>query len=97
MRPARTAPADAAPAGAAIPGPATPDTTRPDDIKGAFGTLRAGSHDEATSWSRRLRCLLAIMGPGLIVMFGDNDAGGVSTYAQAGQDYGTRCCGSWCC
>ena len=30
------------------------------------------------------------MGPGLIVMFGDNDAGGVSTYAQAGQDYGTR-------
>ncbi len=37
-----------------------------------------------------MRCLLAIMGPGLIVMFGDNDAGGVSTYAQAGQDYGTR-------
>jgi len=34
--------------------------------------------------------MLAIMGPGLIVMFGDNDAGGVSTYAQAGQDYGTR-------
>ena len=33
--------------------------------------------------------LLAIMGPGLIVMVGDNDAGGVSTYAQAGQNYGT--------
>ena len=31
---------------------------------------------------------LAIVGPGLIVMVGDNDAGGVSTYAQAGQDYG---------
>ena len=29
------------------------------------------------------------MGPGLIVMVGDNDAGGVSTYAQAGQNYGT--------
>ena len=28
------------------------------------------------------------MGPGLIVMVGDNDAGGVSTYAQAGQNYG---------
>ena len=27
-------------------------------------------------------------GPGLIVMVGDNDAGGVSTYAQAGQNYG---------
>jgi Mn2+/Fe2+ NRAMP family transporter len=31
---------------------------------------------------------LAIVGPGLIVMVGDNDAGGVATYAQAGQDYG---------
>jgi len=32
--------------------------------------------------------LLAIMGPGLIVMVGDNDAGGVATYAQAGQNFG---------
>jgi NRAMP (natural resistance-associated macrophage protein)-like metal ion transporter len=70
--------------------PAVPDTAHPDDIKGAFGTVRAGAHDEPASWGRRLRCLLAIMGPGLIVMFGDNDAGGVSTYAQAGQDFGTR-------
>ena len=29
------------------------------------------------------------MGPGLIVMVGDNDAGGVATYAQAGQNNGT--------
>jgi Mn2+/Fe2+ NRAMP family transporter len=36
-----------------------------------------------------LRTLAAIMGPGLIVMVGDNDAGGVSTYAQAGQNYST--------
>jgi Mn2+/Fe2+ NRAMP family transporter len=28
------------------------------------------------------------MGPGIIVMIGDNDAGGVTTYAQAGQAYG---------
>ena len=28
------------------------------------------------------------MGPGLIVMVGDNDAGGVSTYAQSGQNFG---------
>jgi len=33
--------------------------------------------------------LLAILGPGLIVMVGDNDAGAFSTYTQAGQDYGT--------
>ena len=37
---------------------------------------------------RRLITFLAIIGPGLIVMVGDNDAGGVSTYAQAGQNYG---------
>ena len=37
---------------------------------------------------RKLITFLAIIGPGLIVMVGDNDAGGVSTYAQAGQDYG---------
>ncbi len=77
-------------AGALAAGTAPADTTQLDDIKGAFGTLRAGSHDEPATWSRRLKCLLAIMGPGLIVMFGDNDAGGVSTYAQAGQNYGTR-------
>ena len=33
--------------------------------------------------------LLAIIGPGLIVMVGDNDAGGVATYSQVGQNYGT--------
>ncbi len=30
------------------------------------------------------------MGPGLIVMVGDNDAGAFSTYGQAGQNYGTH-------
>jgi Mn2+/Fe2+ NRAMP family transporter len=33
--------------------------------------------------------LLAIIGPGLIVMVGDNDAGAFGTYTQAGQNYGT--------
>jgi Mn2+/Fe2+ NRAMP family transporter len=32
---------------------------------------------------------MAILGPGLIVMVGDNDAGAFSTYGQAGQNYGT--------
>ena len=31
---------------------------------------------------------MVITGPGLIVMVGDNDAGGVATYTQAGQNYG---------
>ena len=37
-----------------------------------------------------LKTLLAIIGPGLIVMVGDNDAGAFATYGQAGQNYGTR-------
>ena len=37
-----------------------------------------------------LKTLLAIVGPGLIVMVGDNDAGAFATYGQAGQNYGTR-------
>src|SRR5690348_17563124 len=58
------------------------------DIQGAFGTIR--EQDTRRGLRSRLLALLAIIGPGLIVMFGDNDAGGVSTYAQAGQNYGTR-------
>jgi Mn2+/Fe2+ NRAMP family transporter len=58
------------------------------EIKGAFGTIH--QHEEGhRSLRSRLLALLAIIGPGLIVMVGDNDAGGVSTYAQAGQNYGT--------
>ncbi|HVB19590.1 MAG TPA: NRAMP family divalent metal transporter [Acidimicrobiales bacterium] len=57
-------------------------------ISGAFGTI--AGHDEGARRGLRARfmTLLAIIGPGLIVMIGDNDAGGVSTYAQAGQNFG---------
>ncbi len=74
-----------------------PGTDRPDavldeahhgDIQGAFGTIRQHDLDTRRSWTARLLTLLAIMGPGLIVMVGDNDAGGVSTYSQAGQNFG---------
>jgi Mn2+/Fe2+ NRAMP family transporter len=58
------------------------------DIRGALGTIRLDDTARRRTWKQRLLTLLAIMGPGLIVMVGDNDAGGVSTYAQAGQDYG---------
>jgi Mn2+/Fe2+ NRAMP family transporter len=58
------------------------------DIQGALGTIRVDDTAARRSWRSRLLTLLAIMGPGLIVMVGDNDAGGVSTYAQAGQNYG---------
>ncbi|MGO9029667.1 MAG: Nramp family divalent metal transporter [Acidimicrobiales bacterium] len=58
------------------------------DIQGAFGTIKQHDTEKRRSWGARLLVLLAIMGPGLIVMVGDNDAGGVATYAQAGQNYG---------
>jgi NRAMP (natural resistance-associated macrophage protein)-like metal ion transporter len=58
------------------------------DIHGAFGTIRLSDVAPRRTWRRRVLTLAAIVGPGIIVMVGDNDAGGVSTYAQAGQDFG---------
>jgi NRAMP (natural resistance-associated macrophage protein)-like metal ion transporter len=37
---------------------------------------------------RRTLILLAVLGPGIITMVADNDAGGISTYAQTGAQYG---------
>ena len=59
------------------------------DIRGALGTIRQGDVAPRQGWWARFRTLLAILGPGLIVMVGDNDAGAFGTYTQAGQDYGT--------
>ncbi|GAC1702401.1 MAG: Nramp family divalent metal transporter [Candidatus Acidiferrum sp.] len=54
-------------------------------------TVRAGG----TSFQKRIRglrhrltLLLAVVGPGLITSNVDNDAGGISTYTQAGAHYG---------
>jgi Mn2+/Fe2+ NRAMP family transporter len=65
------------------------DDARIGDIRGAFGTIPFGDIAPRRGWWARLRTLLAILGPGLIVMVGDNDAGAFGTYTQAGQDYGT--------
>ena len=65
------------------------DDAHRDEIRGALGTIRAPERGVRRTWRQRLLALLAIMGPGLIVMVGDNDAGGVATYAQAGQNNGT--------
>ncbi|HSS94557.1 MAG TPA: NRAMP family divalent metal transporter [Candidatus Dormibacteraeota bacterium] len=71
-----------------VPTSAVLDEAHVGDIHGAFGTIRVSDMAPRRTWRRRLLTLAAIIGPGLIVMVGDNDAGGVSTYAQAGQDYG---------
>ena len=60
------------------------------DIRGALGTITLGDHGARTTLSAKFKTLLAVVGPGLIVMVGDNDAGAFSTYGQAGQTYGTK-------
>jgi Mn2+/Fe2+ NRAMP family transporter len=65
------------------------DAAHAGDINGAFGTIYEGDVRARGTWSAKLRTLAAIVGPGLIVMVGDNDAGAFGTYTQAGQNYGT--------
>jgi Mn2+/Fe2+ NRAMP family transporter len=66
------------------------DDAHAGDIRGALGTIPADDFAPRVGLSAKLKTLLAIVGPGLIVMCGDNDAGAFSTYGQAGQNYGTR-------
>ena len=72
--PRRTAVLDSAPMG---------------DIRGALGTIKLGDDKPRLTLGAKLKTLAAIVGPGLIVMVGDNDAGAFGTYTQAGQNYGT--------
>src|SRR5216683_1635630 len=68
--------------------PRTIDERESGVIEGAFGTIRLDDRMPRRTWRGRLLTLAAIIGPGIIVLVGDNDAGGVATYAQAGQNYG---------
>lgn len=65
------------------------DSAHVGDIEGAFGTIRLGDDAPRSGIKARILTLAAVVGPGLIVMTGDNDAGAFGTYAQAGQNYGT--------
>lgn len=76
-------------AGATTERDAVLDDMHVGDITGAFGTIRRHDHGPRAGWWARIRTFLAIVGPGLIVMVGDNDAGAFGTYTQAGQNYGT--------
>ena len=77
-----------------VAGPWVPDPEHAGDIIGALGTVSQGEKGRTRSWRRKLRLLLVVMGPGLIVMGGGNDAGGVQVYLQMGQDYGMKLV--WC-
>src|SRR5438270_8567833 len=71
-----------------VSSPTTIDERDSGLIQGAFGTIRLEDRTPRRTWRGRLLTLAAIIGPGIIVLVGDNDAGGVATYAQAGQNYG---------
>src|SRR5258708_17153519 len=58
------------------------------DIRGALGTIRLDDTAPRRGRSATLKTLLAIVGPGLIVMVGDNDAGAFAPSGQAGRNYG---------
>src|ERR1700761_6450261 len=67
----------------------TPAATTP------VATTSVATMPDGTSLARRpglrhrLLHFMVVAGPGLIVMVADNDAGAVSTYTQAGAQYGT--------
>ena len=74
------------------------DSAHAGDIKGAFGTISLDDTGGRSSASARLKTLLAIVGPGLIVMFGDNDAGRLLDLRAGRPDRtGPSCCGRSCC
>jgi Mn2+/Fe2+ NRAMP family transporter len=62
------------------------------DAKGKDVALHAAAKPIRVSnkWTAHALTFLMVFGPGLIVMEADNDAGAVSTYVQAGAQYGTH-------
>jgi Mn2+/Fe2+ NRAMP family transporter len=62
----------------------------PDVRTGGVGSAPVRGRAVKSKWAFSLLTFLAVLGPGLIVMEADNDAGAVSTYIQAGAQYGTR-------
>lgn len=56
--------------------------------QGDFVTTAGKGRVVKSKLGRRLWSFLVVVGPGLIVMEADNDAGALSTYTQAGADYG---------
>jgi hypothetical protein len=73
------------------------DSAHTGDIQGAFGTIRQGDVAPRTRTSMRLKTLFAIIGPGLIVMVGDNDAGRSGPTPRPGRTMAPGCCGPWPC
>jgi len=63
------------------------DSAHIGDIHGAWGTIRQAIPLHAQAGSHG--CSRCLSSWGLVTMIGDNDVGGIATYTQAGQNYGT--------
>jgi Mn2+/Fe2+ NRAMP family transporter len=73
-----------------LAGSAVVDPAHLGDIQGAWGRLPVRELAPRRPWRGRLAALAVVAGPGLLAMVADNDAGGIATYAEAGQDHGSR-------
>src|SRR5258708_16201004 len=65
------------------------DSQHVGDIRGALGTIRLDDASPRRGRSAVLKTLLAIVGPGLIVMVADTDSPPFPTYCQPAQTYRT--------
>jgi Mn2+/Fe2+ NRAMP family transporter len=78
------------PAPSDLAGSAIVDPAHLGDIHGAWGRLPVRELAPRRSRRGRLAALAVVAGPGLLALVADNDAGGIATYAEAGQDHGSR-------
>ncbi len=78
----RKTPADGV-AGEAAPGETVAGGARPQRRRGALRPI-----PRLPQWRVRLAAALAVLGPGLVSGFADNDAGGITTYSLAGANFG---------
>ena len=64
---------------------------------GLDGVQRPGRRIARSPRGRSFLTFLMVMGPGLIVMEADNDAGAVQTYTQQVRSMDCTCFGCFCC
>ena len=72
-----------------LPRPPLPrPASRPPDGKRRRPRAAARPFPRLPYWRVRLLAVLAVLGPGLVSGFADNDAGGITTYSLAGANFG---------
>jgi Mn2+/Fe2+ NRAMP family transporter len=66
-----------------------PIVAPPEVVRRAEDRLRVRhARQQRSSWLRHLWLIWLLVGPGILVMLGDNDAGGIITYATTGARFG---------